>query len=537
MGKSGYVLPFYEKVSDVRRSIILLVVGFGTPIVLTLLGYLPFMTTLFDKLKPRLVYPSTVGTYHVRPLPYLLGNPPTRGQALYIAMFVALNIIATAAGYRSWQPNMWFATEWQEIMGYVSARTGVLAFALAPLVILFSGRNNFLLWVTNWSHSTYMLLHRWVARIFGVQVILHSLTELVLYKDMGEYEVELVSEYWIWGAVATVATSIMLVASVLWARRWSYEAFLAVHVVLAVFVLAGSWYHVELLFTRKWGYELWLYAACGVWFFDRLVRVLRILKNGARRATVTDLGGDIYRIDVRGLRWSAAPGKHTYAYFPTINPLRPWENHPFSVVPTALLRARDVGLAGRSPASSARDPRDSDVEKSAKPTTTAEAVHPGGASTAGVSLYIRKSGGATKLLKSHDGLLTLLDGPYPNNHAGAVLKSDRLVLVAGGIGITGVLPFVACHSNVKLYWSVRQSAEGLVRDLDGPLGGLAKDVRVGSRLDLAALLDEEESAGWSRIGVVVCGPGGLCDDARALVATKGQSGPAVWELEVDAFSW
>ena len=59
---------------------------------------------------------------------------------------------------------------------------------------------------------------------------------------------------------------------------------------------------------------------------------------GLRRAKVTDLGGDYVRIDVMGVRWGFDPGKHVYAFFPMLNPLRSWENHPFSVLPTALLQ-------------------------------------------------------------------------------------------------------------------------------------------------------------------------------------------------------
>ncbi|KAF2185754.1 hypothetical protein K469DRAFT_664736 [Zopfia rhizophila CBS 207.26] len=517
-----------------QYGLILLVLGFGTPIVFTLLGYLPYMSGILEKLKPRFVYPSILGTYHVRPLPFLLGNAPTVGQTLYIIMFLILNIILTAAGYRSTQPNMWFSNRWQEIMGYVSARTGVLAFALAPLVVLFSGRNNFLLWVTNWSHSTYMLLHRWVARIFALQVILHSITELVLYMDMGEFEAETKKPYWIWGIVGTLAVCIMLVISVLFFRRLSYEVFLISHIIMAVFVIAGSWYHVELLFTRKWGYELWLYAMCAVWFFDRLVRVLRILKNGVRRANVTEVSEEIVRIDVKCPRWSAEPGKHTYAYFPGLNPLRPWENHPFSVIPTALLQSRGHSIGSSSSKDSSHEAED--IEKSGAAGSSTEIVR--GGNSAGVSLYVRKSTGMTKALTSHNSLLTLLDGPYPNNANSGVLKSDRLVLIAGGIGITAILPFTTHHSNIKLYWSVRSAVEGLVRDLDKVLGEVReKDVRIGKRLDVEALLSEEEGTGWSRIGVVVCGPGGLCDDVRSSVARRGREGKTVWELDVEAFSW
>ncbi|KAF2257524.1 hypothetical protein CC78DRAFT_235507 [Lojkania enalia] len=518
-----------------RYGIVLLVVGFGTPIFFTYLGYLPFMSTLLDKLKPRFVYPSLIGTYHVRALPFQLGNAPTLGQSLYIAMFIILNIILTAVGYRSYQPNTWFSSQWQEVMAYVSARTGVLAFAIAPFVVLLSGRNNILLWLTNWSHSTYMLLHRWVARIFALQVILHSILELMLYQDMGELETEQVQLYWIWGIIATLCVVIMIVISTLFFRRLSYEVFLILHVLLAIFTIAGSWYHVEYLFTRKWGYEFWLYAACAVWFFDRLVRVFRILKNGMRRAEVTEVSEDVVRIDIKDIRWSAEPGKHTYAYFPTISPLKPWENHPFSVVPTALLQSRGHS-ATASGSSRVSQHSSEDVEKAGTSAKVTSAPHTG--ATSGVSLYVRKSMGLTKALRTHASLLTLLDGPYPNNSTSAVLKTDRLILIAGGIGITATLPFIAHHQNVKLYWSVKQTAEGLVNDLDSVLRTIReKDVRIGSRLDLAALLTEEEGAGWERVGVVVCGPGSLCDNARDLVSKKGRTGKAVWELDVEAFSW
>jgi hypothetical protein len=51
------------------------------------------------------------------------------------------------------------------------------------------------------------------------------------------------------------------------------------------------------------------------------------------------------------------------------------------------------------------------------------------------------------------------------------------------------------------------------------------------------ILAEEEAAGWSRVGVVVCKPGELCDDVRAAVTTAAKKGRVVFELEVDAYSW
>ena len=107
-----------------------------------------------------------------------------------------------------------------------------------------------------------------------------------------------------------MAVMILVVASGLYVRRFSFELFLISHIILSVFVIAGSWYHVKEWIGLMWGYETWLYAACAVWFFDRLVRVGRILKTGPRRAKITDLGGSYMRVDIDGIRWGAEQGKH-----------------------------------------------------------------------------------------------------------------------------------------------------------------------------------------------------------------------------------
>lgn len=541
----------------------LLVTGFATPILFILLCQVPFVNRVFDSINPYIIYPSFFGTYQVQPLQYLLGNAPTTGQAIYVVLFAILNIILTVVNYPSTQPNTWFEDAYQEIMAYVANRTGVIAFAVLPLVILFSGRNNILLWLTNWSHSTYMLLHRWVARIFAVQVIVHSIIELVLYIYMGSYEEELIQPYWIWGIVATVATCIMLLTSILLIRRSSYELFLILHILLAVSVIVGCWYHVEYLFQRKWGYELWLYAACAVWFFDRLLRVLRIARSGLRSATVVEISEHIVRVDIQDVEWSAyhSPiGKslHAYAYFPTLNPYRPWENHPFSIIPNAMLHPHT-----NSPITTPSTPSTHSTTDPEKSTTTP--THPQPPSThSGLTLYIRKS--TTKGLTSHlrptttstTTLPTLLDGPYPSTSAPAGPRQpDRILLIAGGIGITGVLPHLSfgtsfnTDTTVALYWSLKARDEGLARDLSPLLedvhgtGRAEVVVSVGRRLEAEGVLEREAAAGRRRIRVVVCGPGGLCDRVRAGVVAVGRTGEGekgkedltVWDLEVDAFSW
>jgi predicted ferric reductase len=492
------------------------------------------MTGVLERIKP-FIYPSIIGTYHDRPLPFLLGNIPTVGQSFYIAVVVILNVIFLSVGYKTLWPNkpmQWYDNRYQELMAYFMWRTGVLAFCNMPVLFLFSSRNNILLWLTNWSHSTYMLLHRWIARLFLVHVLLHSILSLVLYKNTGSYATVLKTGWWVWGCVATVAAVIIMLSSVLVVRQKHYELFLVTHIVMAVICVVGCWYHLYIGYENTFGYETWLYATIAVWFFDRLIRLGRILKTGIRRAKVMNINSTIVRIDIPGIRW-ATPGRHVYVYFPTLNYLQPWENHPFSMIPTALLSKEMYSDHSGSEIGN--------IEKNDKMMMASEAKADGKIyNNSGLTLFVRKSAGITRVLKAGEELLTLLEGPYPSNPTKEVLQSDRLLLIGGGIGITGLLPFISCHPNVKLFLSVKVVDQPLVDNMSTVLDVVReKEISVGQRLDINELLQEEANLGWSKIAVVVCGPAGMCDDVRAIVARVGKekSGTCSFELEVDAFSW
>ena len=282
-----------------------------------------------------------------------------------------------------------------------------------------------------------------------------------------------------------------------------------------------------------------------VWGFDRILRILRVMKNGVRRATVTDIGTDHVRIDIPGIRWASKPGYVAYAYFPTVHKLRPWENHPFSVNATSLFQSYKHHAIAPPPTAASSDGHSSsdgghDPEK---PVASKEVVVVHGPTnpietTTGLTLIIKKGTGLTRLLQSHGRLMALVDGPYPQKPCGEVLKCDHLLLIGGGIGITGLIAWIHMHPNIKLAWSVKSNAEPLVRELNTVLASVAdKQVYVGERLDVDGLLKVAAEAGYKKVGVVVCGPPGMCDDVRAKVAGIGRGNRTVFELEVDAFSW
>ncbi|KAF6842788.1 ferric reductase transmembrane component 4 [Colletotrichum musicola] len=452
---------------------------------------------------------------------------------------VALNVVLSAVNFKTTETHLWFQNKSQQITGYLMYRTGVLSFAMAPLLVLFAGRNNFLLWITNWPHSTFVLLHRWVARLFALQALLHSVLAVAVYSEMGIYAAQAALPYWAWGVVGTLFACVMVVASSLFLRRLSYELFLLSHIVMAVLVVVGSWYHVVERFAVLSGFTMWLWTACAVWFFDRVVRVLRVLKVGVRRSRVTEMGDGYVRIDVQDVRWGMVPGQKVYVYFPSLNRLRPWENHPFSVVPTSLLSAphppvQQVVDDGGPEKGSSQD----EAAKKSRPRDVSSARSSVPRATSGLTLLIQKSAGMTKHLRDNESLLTLLEGPYRDESISPILRCERVLLIGGGIGITSLLPLARAHPNVRLCWSVRRSAECLVQAVEGALQDVHdKDVRVGARTDVDGVLRGEVEMGWSRIGVVACGPGSLCDDVRAAVVREGRRRNTVFELHVDAYSW
>ncbi|KAM7182793.1 putative ferric reductase transmembrane component [Naviculisporaceae sp. PSN 640] len=571
---SGYGIQ-REQIVGATYGIVILVVGFATPVILTWAGYLPFASRLssYFRLPTRLLYPSTVGTYIVRPLPHFLGNPPTRGQALFLVTFFIINLILSTVNYQSMQPHALRPQLSFELTAMVVYRSGILAFALIPLMLLFSSRNNILLWWTNWPHNTYILLHKWIARLFFLYSLVHTLVALPWF-----YGTDSKREYWIWGAVAIVAMALILGMSVLYVRKQAYELFLASHIVLSVITLVGCWYHVTLwVGIGTWGYETWLYAACAVWFFDRLARFGRVLKNGLRRAKVVQLdgeGGEYVRVDIEGIRWGTGnPGTHVYVYWPFLTALsssrgewwrQPWENHPFSLVPSVLLAGRNEGhgplhdkttpesvkSSGSSEEHAQHEGAQVDLEKNGhvRPMITTspaasershDHVRITPSTASGISLFIKKGSGVTKHLRANSNLLTLLDGPYTSTPTADIRKCDRLLLIGGGIGITSLLPWIANHENIKVAWSLRESARCLVSEVEGVLCRVQeRDVRVGSRLDFDHLLAQEIEAGWTKVGVIVSGPDGMCDDVRAAVVAAGRKGGNTeFELEVDAYAW
>lgn len=343
---------------------------------------------------------------------------PSRLESLVIFGWTVVVIAVSACNYLYTEGDPVLPGREYAMTRYVADRTGIVATLFIPLLYLLAGRNNFLHYLTGISFSTFLLYHRWIARVTMILVIIHSITFSINFGKF--FALNMAETYVIWGTVGTIAGSLMLVQGMLVLRRNSYEIFLGVHIVFAALFLVGSWYHVLTL-----GYIWFFYPVVGVWALDRLIRLVRLFMFGFPKAEVTLLADETLRVVTpKPKYWQSTPGGYAFIHF--MRPTCFWQSHPFTFT--------------SSP--------DSDE----------------------IVMYLKVKGGVThglyQYLVSHPGKTALirvgLEGPYGSSSL--AYKADTAVYVAGGNGIPGIYSEVMdlahrsrdnSRQSLKLVWIVR----------------------------------------------------------------------------------
>ncbi|KAF2019955.1 ferric reductase-like protein transmembrane component 4 [Aaosphaeria arxii CBS 175.79] len=538
-------------------TIVIVVVAIAVPILLSLTQFIPATTVNsgWSRLKAVLIDAPVFGRYHRTPV--LGGLVPTRGHSLYIFLISLLNLVLLVAPYTIKQPQASFTTKGKQLLSIIGNRAGTMAMGNAVALILFSSRNSFLLYLTDWSYSTYLLLHRWLGYWTVLHTIIHSAMLCSYYVQAGSYSAEILRLYWQWGIVGTVAVCAIIPFSLLVIRQKLYEFFIVSHIVLSLLFLLGYYYHIWYVYTYNWGYEIWMFIAAAVWAVERLARLIRMAVQGSNTAVVTVLrdGDDEYiRIDIEGKDYKEGVA---YLCFPSLS-WRFWETHPFSVCYSSSDFPQASSLHSHSDAESNTSSRPNpDPEKG--PNGNVTSVEARGVDirnrTSGTTFYARTRSGVTKALlnkaAASEGrqvrLRILVDGPY--NHSGRVHsqleRCSSILCITGGVGITACLAFLrdSKAKDIHLFWSSRKS--GLVADLTPTLNALPSNVKVetlvGQRHDLDSIIRQAllNDTGSGPLAILVSGPPGLADDVRVkVVQTVGSSKQSRPYLLLDeAFSW
>ncbi|KAL2845523.1 ferric reductase like transmembrane component-domain-containing protein [Aspergillus pseudoustus] len=536
-----------------RYGLVLLLTGAFIPIGLSFARFIPFPASWTARFEATFITPPLVGARHN--IPYLWNTTimPTRGQALFIAYIIGINIILSAVGISSARDSSWFINREREIVSYVGNRAGVLSFANIPLLVLYSSRNNVLLWLTNWSHSTFLFLHRWIAFIAVLQACLHSAIYLQIYDVDFTHDAESQLPYWYWGIIGTLGMVVIVPASLLPIRQKFYELFLAWHIFFFLLAMIGCLLHIYFRFGWQWGYENWIYMAFAIWGFDRLMRILRFARHGIRTARITPVDGEYLKLEIPGVN---AEG-HIYLYFPTLT-WRVWENHPFSVLADTVVDYSDAGDGGSS-SSSSLEAKELGVAKDASTnivtvndtqmTTRPSTISP-------QSNHHRHRHGLTLYLRTHTGITSYLRGPrttlpvlVESGYQPCSILSQKpsdaanIIAFAGGVGVTALTAPLLKHCGWhKLFWAVRSDA--LVKSVRESLGDdqfdrLGASVFTGQRMVIPRILAAEASrAKGIPVTVVVSGPAGMADEVRREVARLVREDPAVvMTFAEESFSW
>ncbi|PHH64293.1 hypothetical protein CDD81_4777 [Ophiocordyceps australis] len=387
----------------------------------------------------------------------------TRFQVLVLAMLATYMLIFSFVGivYNTWVTpvkKMPGVSNTRTSLGPFADRVGVLAYALTPLSILLGARESLLSVVTGIPYQSFNFLHRWTGYIIFIQSALHTIGWCViqfrLYQPQPSVGNEFVKQlYIIWGIVAMILLTILVCLSTPWGIRLTgYEFFRKAHYVLAMVYIGACIGHWDKL-------QCFLIPALILWGLDRGARFARtaMLHNhpldGSKlgfapaRASMTLFEdfehGDLVRLDLENEQDAWLPGQHFFLCFPECSI---WQSHPFTPLNSALVRE---GLVRHS------------YIMRAKRGETAKL-----AKLASAKLANSLVDGSTKssLAPTTSVILT---GPYGPDLMDGINGDTNVVCVAGGTGISYVLPILLTLAGrrsvpdrrLELIWTMRHSSD------------------------------------------------------------------------------
>lgn len=491
---------------------------------------------------------------------------PPRIVAVAVSIYNALNIVFCSVNFSTFEDSTYWSNKSGQLFSYIANRTGVLSFVNLPIVVIFASRNNIFQWLTGWSYATFQYFHKHAAIIATLEAVVHSLLYLVAKLKLLAYAVESVKPYWIWGVVATVTMSAILPLSILKIRQLSYELFLFLHYVLAVFVFVGCKFHISRRYTTEWGYNYWLYATYSVWGFDFLVRIIRVVRliiiGVSTQATIelADAEAKVLRISyaTKSLEIQRNVDNYYYLYFPQIFPF--YTSHPFTVSSWTFNDGweRLTNLTGKLDFSGSELPTDLTKRKLVFNVKVCRGTT--------AKLYGRLQKNNFKPIR----MFSLLEGPYGSYHSNTFEKYDVLLVITGGIGRTVALNFL----NFYVQYSIRNPARGISKIVlfnsdrassalemfDQEIKGLTvlhpatmervdvtlHNTSTNGRVDICRYIQEQVekvrsqfNMGNVMVGVVSCGPPQFMDSTRRCIVDLQDevANGVVVDFISSSFSW
>ncbi|KAF2396404.1 hypothetical protein EJ06DRAFT_460280, partial [Trichodelitschia bisporula] len=492
-----------------------------------------------------------------------IGTLPGRGHTFILVAYTACNIAYCVA--------LPYHQDKMVVLASLRGRTGMLAALNLVPTVLFALRNNPLIRILKTPYDTFNLFHRWTARVFIAESLVHSAAWVASTVAAGHWAA-------VWsgltqgkhaasygpGMIATVLLLIMGLAAWSPLRHAFYEAFLVGHRVLAIATIVLIYIHLDVDHLPQ---VSWVQAVIVLYALEIAARIARTAyfnysrRSGPTRVTIEALPSDACRVTFALPRaFPNTPGTHVFAYIPALS----WfTSHPFSVA--------------WAPADGEK-PRATSVVTLKDPTVLLDrATAKPAAST--VSLIVRARTGLTGRMHAlasaaPGGVLHTygaVEGPY-----GGLDKFGSygtVVLFAGGVGITHQVSIVrqlvsgfgagtVATRKVLLVWSVpnTEALEWVRPWMDAilRLPGRRQVLRIelyvtkprsraevhsetGSvhmvpgRCNPHKIIDQQVLEREGAMAVSVCGPGAFADAVRQAARRRVDVG--VVDFVEEAFSY
>ncbi|KAL8277144.1 hypothetical protein RQP46_010472 [Phenoliferia psychrophenolica] len=310
-------------------------------------------------------------------------------------------------------------------------RCGSMALAQAPAVFSLTGRTSLVRILTGISYQDLRFAHKAFGVAWAVLICLHMpimLLDTLHWAGTAGVRHLISVPLGKTGIVAFIGLFVVVIASLRVVRRASYELFLAFHILGAMTLVAGLYYHVDFAYQPQ--FRAWVWVAVAFWAIERVARLVQAF-------SVTLLRSFIFR--------SALIESEAHLIEGAIILRVPFPSTGYSAGQHAYLSFADAGL-----------------------------LH----ANNGTQLFVmRVHGGLTKSLASHlaqlpspTKLRVCLEGPYGGDRGASSSLFDQVLLIAGGSGITHSLSHLSNlvekakssasrTTKVTLVWTIQHLAQ------------------------------------------------------------------------------
>lgn len=421
---------------------------------------------------------------------------------------------------------------------HLTKRFGIIAASQFPVHYMLSMKSLYspMALAFRASHEELNHYHRMLGRIVYGLLILHASFYLNYFIQVSVLLKRLQDRDVILGLIGLSLMSALMSTAFQAVRRWSYRVFFLVHISVGVSLLPILFFHVTHL-------RLYIIESLVLFTMDIISRRLDTFTafskiTAAPNTSLVKLSIPIPASSMK--KFDTAPGQHIYLSLPTesaSNPIHQLLFNPFTI---AGISENQMTLVLRVL---------------------------NGPSTNALNALL-------KLPKANPPLK--IEGPYgaSRRFPNFATDYDRILLIAGGVGATFILPIFkdlqgalanegVSTKKVEMIWSMKSrdeanwvdGVEALEKDLnlriyitgtaearagsaDIPYDGLEMTAsNAGGRPDLNAVVNavfrhgEEE-----RVAVLVCGPHGMAAEVRIAVGRWVEKGRSVW-FHDENFGW